>query len=78
MRSNSGALGGAVLDVFDPEPIPEGHRLWSTPNLIISPHTAADDLDTYFPRSLDVFFENVRAWEEGRELPTRVDPERGY
>ena len=68
---DSGALGGAVLDVFDPEPIPEGHRLWSTPNLIISPHTAADDLDTYFPRSLDVFFENVRAWEEGRELPTR-------
>ncbi len=48
---DAGALGGAVLDVFDPEPIPEGHRLWATPNLIISPHTAADDLATYFPRS---------------------------
>ena len=75
---DAGALGGAVLDVFDPEPIPEGHRLWTTPNVIISPHTAADDLDTYFPRSLDVFFENVRAFQERRPLPTRFDPERGY
>jgi len=41
------SLSGAVLDVFTPEPIPSGHRLWHTRNLIISPHTSADDPDTY-------------------------------
>jgi glyoxylate/hydroxypyruvate reductase A len=71
-------LSGAVLDVFTPEPIPDGHRLWNTRNLIISPHTAADDPNTYNPRSLDLFFENLRAWREGRPMPNRFDPARGY
>jgi phosphoglycerate dehydrogenase-like enzyme len=71
-------LSGAVLDVFTPEPIPHGHRLWSTPNLIISPHTAADDPATYNRDSLDIFFDNLRAWRDGRDLPNRFDIERGY
>lgn len=71
-------LSGAVLDVFTPEPIPAGHRLWTTRNLIISPHTAADDPATYNPRSLDIFLDNLRAWQEGRPLPNRFDIERGY
>jgi len=75
---DSGHLSGAVLDVFTPEPIPEGHRLWSTRNLIISPHTAADDPNTYNPRSLDQFFDNLRAWREGRPMPNLFDPARGY
>ena len=54
-----GHLSGAVLDVFVPEPIPPGHRLWTTKNLIISPHTAADDPATYNPISLDLFLENL-------------------
>jgi phosphoglycerate dehydrogenase-like enzyme len=73
-----GHLSGAVLDVFSPEPIPPGHRLWSTRNLIISPHTAADDPDTYNPRSLDLFLQNLRAWREGRPMPNLFDPARGY
>jgi phosphoglycerate dehydrogenase-like enzyme len=73
-----GHLSGAVLDVFAPEPIPEGHRLWTTRNLIISPHTAADDPSTYNPRSLDLFFDNLRAWQEGRAMPNLFDPARGY
>jgi phosphoglycerate dehydrogenase-like enzyme len=71
-------LSGAVLDVFTPEPIPRGHRLWSTPNLIISPHTSADDPTTYNPRSLDIFLDNLRAWRDGRPLPNRFDIARGY
>jgi glyoxylate/hydroxypyruvate reductase len=74
----NGHLSGAVLDVFVPEPIPEGHRLWTTPNLIISPHTAADDPDTYNPRSLDIFLDNLRAWRDGKPLPNRFDIARGY
>ncbi len=71
-------LSGAVLDVFTPEPVPAGHRLWSTPNLIISPHTSADDPNTYNPRSLDIFLDNLRAWQDGQPLPNRFDTARGY
>ncbi|HET6306463.1 MAG TPA: D-2-hydroxyacid dehydrogenase [Rhodopila sp.] len=71
-------LSGAVLDVFTPEPIPQGHRLWTTPNLIISPHTSADDPATYNKYSLDIFLENLRAWRDGRPLPNRFDTARGY
>ena len=71
-------LGGAVLDVFTPEPIPEGHRLWTTPNLIISPHTSADDPATYNPYSLDIFLQNLRAYRDGQPLPNRFDIARGY
>ncbi len=73
-----GQLSGAVLDVFDPEPIPPWHRLWSTRNLVISPHTAADDPSTYNPISLDLFLDNLRAWREERPLPNRYDIARGY
>ncbi len=75
---DTGRLSGAVLDVFDPEPIPAGHRLWTTPNLVISPHTAADDPNTYYELSLECFFKNLRALRERRALPTLVDVVRGY
>ena len=71
-------LAGAVMDVFVPEPIPETHRLWTTKNLVISPHTSADDPATYNPVSLDLFLENLRAWRDGRPLPNRFDTVRGY
>jgi glyoxylate/hydroxypyruvate reductase A len=77
-RLDAGHLSGAVLDVFDPEPVPSGHRLWSTRNLVISPHTSADDPATYNPVSLDLFLENLRAWHDGREPPNRFDIQRGY
>jgi glyoxylate/hydroxypyruvate reductase len=77
-RLDAGTLCGAVLDVFTPEPIPKGHRLWSTRDLIISPHTSADDPNTYNPISLDIFFDNLRAWQEERPLPNRFDIQRGY
>ena len=75
---DAGQLSGAVLDVFDPEPIPPGHRIWTTRNLIVSPHTAADDPATYLPRSLEILFANLHALEAGRPLPTRFDPGLGY
>lgn len=75
---DEGHLSGAVLDVFTPEPIPPEHRLWTTRNLVISPHTAADDPATYNPRSLDIFLDNLRAWRDNRPLPNLFDIERGY
>ena len=75
---DDGHLGGAVLDVFDPEPVPPGHRLWTTPNLVMTPHTSADDRATYNARSLDIFFDNLRALQAGHPLPNLFDPARGY
>lgn len=75
---DSGHLSGAVLDVFTPEPIPDGHRLWTTPNVIISPHSSVDEPATYNAVSLDIFFENLRAWRDGNPMPNVFDTGRGY
>lgn len=71
-------LSGAVLDVVIPEPVPPGHRLWTTRNLIITPHTAIDDPRSYNALTLDIFFANLRALEGGLPLPNRFDPSKGY
>jgi glyoxylate/hydroxypyruvate reductase A len=76
-RLEAGTLA-AVLDVFVPEPVPPGHRLWSAPNLIMTPHVSSDDPPTYNSRSLDVFIENLLAFEAGRPLPNLFDRVRGY
>ena len=75
---DAGRLGGAVLDVFTPEPVPAGHRLWHTPHLIMTPHVSSDDEIRYLDRSLDVLMANLRAMRDGGALPNHVDPGRGY
>lgn len=75
---DAGHLGGAVLDVSTPEPVPPEHRLWSTTNLVLTPHVSSDDRDAYLPRSLDVLMTNLRALRDGRTLPNQVDGFRGY
>jgi glyoxylate/hydroxypyruvate reductase len=77
-KLDKGELSGAVLDVFEPEPLPPESRLWSTPNLIMTPHVSIDDAAEYIPRSLDVFFDNLRCYLAGEPLPNLVDSERGY
>jgi glyoxylate/hydroxypyruvate reductase len=71
-------LSGAVLDVFVPEPVPAGHRLWSTKNLVMTPHVSCDDPAIYNERSLDIFLANLRAYRIDEELPNRFDTIRGY
>jgi phosphoglycerate dehydrogenase-like enzyme len=75
---DDGHLGGAVLDVFTPEPVPPGHRLWTTRNLLMTPHVSADDPLTYNPRSLDIFFDNLRAMRAGKPMPNTFDHAKGY
>jgi glyoxylate/hydroxypyruvate reductase len=72
-----GELSGAMLDVFDPEPLPEESPLWSTPNLIITPHVSSDALD-HTPRTLDLFFENLKRYLAGRGLLNEVSAAQGY
>ena len=73
----SGHLGGAVLDVADPEPLPAGHRLWTAPNLVLSPHTAAN-VSAENSRIIDLFIGNLRRHLAGERLVNLYDPERGY
>lgn len=73
----SGKLGGAGLDVTDPEPLPEGDPLWDATNVIITAHTAG--ATPYFrQRVLDLFGENLRRYHAGEELLNVVDIGRGY
>jgi phosphoglycerate dehydrogenase-like enzyme len=67
-----GELAGAILDVFDPEPLPSTSPLWHTPNLIMTPHCSSDAPD-YADRTLDLFFENFRRYLAGRPLRNEVD-----
>ncbi|MBU6498232.1 MAG: D-2-hydroxyacid dehydrogenase [Rhodospirillales bacterium] len=71
-------LGGAVLDVVSPEPLPAGDPLWDAPNLILTPHVAADDPTRYSAHTLEIVFRNLRAGRAGLAYPNRVDPGRGY
>jgi phosphoglycerate dehydrogenase-like enzyme len=70
-----GRLAGAVLDVFQQEPLPRDHVFWRTPNLRITSHTAALSV----PEDIaPVFIDNYRRLLCGQPLQHRVDFERGY
>jgi len=77
-RLEAGQLSGAILDVFDPEPLPPESPLWRTPNLLVTPHISADDGDSYVPLTLDLFFANMRRHLAGEPLQNVVRPELGY
>jgi phosphoglycerate dehydrogenase-like enzyme len=70
-------IGGAALDVTDPEPLPDGHPLWRLPNCLITPHTANTE-DMAQPLLSARIAENVRRFAAGEELLGVVDPDRGY
>lgn len=68
-------LAGAVLDVFEQEPLPKEHPFWTTKNLQMTFHTSAPS----FPEDIaKVFIENYRLYVEGKPLKYQVDFERGY
>ncbi|WJR74993.1 D-2-hydroxyacid dehydrogenase [Bradyrhizobium sp. NP1] len=71
-------IGCAIIDVTYPEPLPADASLWDAPNLLITPHVLSDDLDQYVPRTLDIFFNNVRRHLAGEPLTNVVDVSREY
>ena len=70
-----GRLAGAVLDVFQQEPLPPDHVFWRTPNVIITSHTAALSVPADIA---PVFIDNYRRWVASEPLRYQVDFERGY
>ena len=73
----SGAIGGAGLDVTDPEPLPDEHPLWSLPNCIITPHVG-NTPDMAIPLLSARVTENVRRFGAGDDLIGLVDVDAGY
>jgi len=76
-RLREGLLGGAVLDVFDDEPLPSESPLWRVPRLIVAPHISCDAPD-YNQRVLDIWFDNFGRLQRGCPLRNQVDRVRGY
>jgi phosphoglycerate dehydrogenase-like enzyme len=72
-----GVIGGAGLDVTDPEPLPDGHPLWSLPNCIITPHVG-NTPDMAMPLLYERIATNVRRYADDEELVGLVDVEAGY
>lgn len=72
-----GVLGGAALDVVDPEPLPVGHPLWDMENVILTPHVASTR--AMAPGAVaNVLGENMRRWARGVPLVGVVDLQQGY
>jgi len=72
-----GQIGGAALDVTDPEPLPDGHPLWTQDRCIITPHTADTD-EMVLPALARRISDNVAAFAAGQPLEGLVDPAAGY
>jgi len=73
----AGELGGAGLDVVDPEPLPADHPLWHAPRVIITPHIAFRS-DKLVERNWTLVHEELRRYINGDKMISVVDLERGY
>jgi phosphoglycerate dehydrogenase-like enzyme len=73
----AGRIGGAALDVFAEEPLPESSPLWSMPQVIVTPHVSGFG-PRYWERSIDLVRRNLRAYLAGAPLENLVDKRAGY
>ncbi len=72
-----GWIAGAALDVFEEEPLPEGHPFYEMPNVLITPHISGTNPE-YMNRVVEIFAENLHRYLEGKALKNIVDKKRGY
>lgn len=74
---DSKRLGGAGVDVTDPEPLPKGHPLWKFENVIITPHVATQG-EGGTPRRIELYKANIARFAAGETLRNVVDKQKGY
>ena len=75
----SGAIAGAGLDVTNPEPLPQGHRLWKIPTAVVTPHISGFyHLKETHTRIVDIFAQNLTRFLKGEPLKNQVDFATGY
>lgn len=72
-----GRIRGAALDVFAQEPLPPSSNLWSTPNLLITPHISGW-VPGYIARIMTLFLTNLQRFENGESVLTEIDRGREY
>lgn len=70
-------IGGAALDVFPEEPLPEDSPFWNFPNVIVTPHISGIT-PHYDQRATALFAENLQRYINGLDLYNIIDPSRGY
>ncbi|KAK5996516.1 D-2-hydroxyacid dehydrogenase [Cladobotryum mycophilum] len=73
----SDVIRGAALDVTDPEPLPEGHPLWTTKNVILTPHVSGNS-SAYEKRLFDILVGNLKLFAQGKELRNQISRKDGY
>ncbi|KAK9458128.1 hypothetical protein V1511DRAFT_519970 [Dipodascopsis uninucleata] len=73
----SGHIAGAALDVTDPEPLPSDHPLWTTPNVLISPHISGHS-NRCDGRVTNITMENIRQLQTTAKYVNEVDDVKGY
>jgi phosphoglycerate dehydrogenase-like enzyme len=73
----TGALGGAALDVAATEPLPAESPLWKAPNLFITPHTSGVS-DRLWQKETKLLMDLLERWFDGRDLFNVVDFSHGY
>ena len=72
-----GTIRGAALDVFDVEPLPEGHAFYGMENVLLSPH-CADHTSTWTDEAMQFYLENLGRFLSGQPLMNLVDKKSGY
>ena len=75
---NDKTIGGAALDVTDPEPLPADHPLWDAPNCLITMHLSGTAQSRMFQRAATRFVENLKRYRKGDEMIAVADFDRGY
>jgi phosphoglycerate dehydrogenase-like enzyme len=73
----AGRIGGAALDVTEPEPLPPDSELWALENVMLTPHISGGT-PRYMDRAIELFCDNLRRYLAGEPLRNVVDPSRGY
>jgi phosphoglycerate dehydrogenase-like enzyme len=73
----SGRLGGAVLDVFEKEPLDASSPFWSMPNVVITPHSSGFR-STHWRDTIALYADNLTRYRSGQPLRHLVDPVAGY
>lgn len=73
-----GRIRGALLDVFQEEPLPASSRFWRIQRVLLTPHVSGVSPLRYWKRQLDLFIDNWARYAEGRPLRNLVDKHAGY
>ncbi|KAK9325768.1 hypothetical protein V1517DRAFT_313413 [Lipomyces orientalis] len=75
--AESGLIAGAALDVTDPEPLPDGHKLWTVKNISIAPHISGHSVG-YEDRVTNIAIHNIKQLRAGKPITNQVDKAKGY